>query len=84
MNDDNNKRYCGRFNMSAREFQNYKEWKKIRVILYIVAMIGSSIFIDRISLWFILTIYLMFKIGHEHKCEEQWIKDGSITKEDLK
>lgn len=30
------------------------------------------------------TIYLLAKIGHESKCEEQWIKDGSIIKEDLR
>ncbi len=36
------KRYCDRFSMSAQEFQNYKDSKKSRVFIYIIAMLGVS------------------------------------------
>ena len=86
MNDNNynDTRYCDYFNMNYIGFQEYKRWKRTRFILYIMAMLLFSIFIDRYTAWTLLTLFYWLAVRHDKKCEEQWIKDGSITKEDLR
>lgn len=83
MGEEENQRYCERFNMTRNEFQDYKEWKKLRVVIYVIAMIGSTILNDRINAWVTFTVIIWLKQKHESKCEAQWIKDGAIKKEDL-
>lgn len=84
MDNKKNERYCGHFNMTAKEFQEYKDWKKTKVFLYIIGMIVSTILVDRIFVWTMFTLVLIRSINHASRCEEQWIKDGAITEEDLK
>lgn len=76
-------RYCERFNMTAQEFQDYKDSKKTRIIWYIFGMFIVTLFNDRIIGYIILTFLLFYSYYHNAKCEEQWIKDGSVRKEDL-
>lgn len=83
MND--NERYCDRFNMSPQEFQNYKESKIGRLVIYIIAMIAVSIFTERWSGYICFTfLLLLLSYYNDYKCEKQWLSDGSVTTEDLR
>lgn len=77
------KRYCDKFSMSPQEFQNYKESKVGRFIIYIIAMIAVSIFVEKWSGYLAFTFILLFSYYNDYKCEQQWLQDGSVTKEDL-
>jgi hypothetical protein len=69
--------------MTPQEFQNYKESKIGRLVIYIIAMIAVSIFVEKWSGYLAFTFILLFSYYNDYKCEEQWLLDGSITKEDL-
>ncbi len=76
-------RYCDRFSMSPQEFQNYKDSKWGRLVIYIIAMIAVSIFVERWCGYVCFTFLLLLSYYNDYKCERQWIVDGSVTKEDL-
>lgn len=81
INNNNEERYCGYFNMSYKQLQEYKDWKKVRFGIYIVSMCIFSIFYDRFLFWMGFTLWFYATTSHDRKCEEQWIKDGAVTKE---
>lgn len=83
MQNNNNGRYCDRFNMTPQQFQNYKDNKTVRVVIYIIAMIGVTIFQDRIWGYVAFTFFLVSAIYNDYKKEEQWMKDGSMKPSDL-
>ena len=83
MNDNQDNRYCDRFNMTPQEFQNYKESKLGRLVIYIIAMIAVSIFVEKWCGYICFTFLLLLSYYNDYKCEQQWLKDGSVTKEDL-
>jgi len=76
-------RYCDRFNMSAQEFQDYKSSKYTRIFLYLLVMVFVTIFNDRWTGYIFLTGWLLISYWHNAKQEQQWIKDGSMRREDL-
>lgn len=85
MNNSNNEnRYCEPFNMTPREFQDYKASKFTRLIIYVVAMVISSLFYERWTGYIIFTIMLIWSYIHDAKCEAQWKKDGIMRDEDLR
>jgi hypothetical protein len=70
--------------MSPQEFQNYKESKLGRLVIYIIAMIAVSIFVERWNGYICFTFFLLVSYYNDYKCEEQWLQDGSVKKEELK
>ncbi len=77
---NNNQRYCEPFNMTPKQFQEYQESKKTRLLWYIFWMVLASVFVDRIVLYIIITGWLIGSYRKNMKCEEQWIKDGSLKR----
>jgi hypothetical protein len=84
LNNNEEKRCFPRFKMSAQEFREYKQGKITRLVGYVVIMVALSIFTDRIFGWTYLTLLLILTYVIDAKKEKQWIKDGAITKEDLR
>jgi hypothetical protein len=70
--------------MSPQEFQNYKESKVVRLVIYILAMIAVSIFVERWNGYICFTFLLLLSYYNDYKCEQQWIKDENVRREDLK
>lgn len=82
MNDK--ERYCDYFNMSAQEFHDYKRSKVTRIFWYILGMLFMAIFNGAFVGWVFLTVLLIWSYYNDAKKEEQWIKDGAITEEQLR
>jgi hypothetical protein len=81
---NNNERYCEPFNMTPQEFRNYKDSKQTRLIWYVVGMAVVTIFNDRMYFYVLFTLILIGSYYRNAKCEEQWIKDGSLKRNDMK
>jgi hypothetical protein len=85
MQNKNNERFCEPFNMTPKQFQAYKDSKQTRWLWYVFWMALGTIFNDRVYIYIIATFWLIGSYWHNAKCEEQWIKDGSLQRrEDAK
>jgi hypothetical protein len=82
MDDEN--RFCPPLEMTPQQFQEYKSSKVTRIFLYIIAMIVVSIFKEKWTAYTVFTIWLLGSYWYNAKCEEQWVKDGSVREEDLR
>jgi hypothetical protein len=76
-------RYCDHFSMTRQQWQDWKDWKWQRWVIFIVVMIGGSIFKDRAIIYFWAILLLVADISSKYNKEQQWLKDGSIRDCDL-
>lgn len=82
--NNNNGRYCGYFHMTNKEFQAYMDSKHTKIFWYLGGMFIVSFLSCNVACWILLTIWLIASYYDNYKREEQWVKDGALTWNDLK